>query len=217
MGCLIACPGIAAAQQIFSPDESASKDNFVYSLLPTTPFPSTTYLGASVESTGLHTVYSNIEFDLSAATIGPAEAAFLLLGTRSNVGTPFGSVSSNPAPATPVNVDVYRITSAWLETTPWNGRPDVDPLPVASFTVQSVDEIYSIDVTDTVRSWVNGIHPNFGFQLRQRSVVPVAGAADAAVVFHSAGGAFRPTLLIPEPSAVAMLLLPCCFLRRFRA
>jgi hypothetical protein len=199
-----------ATPLVLAPDEAASKDTFTYSALPSgIPFGNATYLGASLESSGQHTVHSLLQFDLAGASVDANEAATLSLFTRSKAGTPFNSVASDPSASAPVVVDIYKVTSAWDEgTVTWSTEPTIDSTPVASFTVTSIDQYYGADITALVQGWIADPASNFGVELRQRSVVSVPGAPDAAVVFQSAGAANRPTLTIaaiPEPAALAGL------------
>lgn len=199
-----------ATPQVIAPDESTSKDTFTYSAIPSgLPFGSATYIGASVESSGVHTVHSLIQFDVSTSSVNASEAAALKLYARSKAGTPFSSVASDPSPTAPVTVDVYKVLGAWDEATvTFSDEPAVDPTPVGSFTVTNLNQYYSVDITDLVKSWITTPASNFGLELRQHAISPVAGAPDAAVVFQSSGAANRPTLeisFVPEPMTLAGL------------
>lgn len=211
-----------AAPAVLAPDESASKDTFTYSAIPSgLPFGNATYLGASLESSGVHTVHSLIQFDLAGQSLAAGETASLSLYARSKAGTPFASVASDPSATSPVTVDVYKVTGAWDEATlTYSSEPSIDPVAVGSFTVNALDTYYSVDVTSLVQSWLTTPASNFGFELRQRAVVSVPGAPDAAAVFQSSGAANRPTLTItavPEPTSLASLAIVSMLGRRRRA
>lgn len=198
-----------AAPATIQPNETASKDTFIYSAIPTgLPFGNATYLGASIETSGVHTVHSLIQFDLTGVSLAAGETAKLNIGTRSKAATPFANVASDPSPTAPVTVDVYAITSAWDEgTTTFSTQPTIAPVPLASFVVTSTSMVYSVDVTAAVAAWLAAPATNNGFELRQRSIATVPGAPDAAAVFHSAGGAVPPslTIAVPEPTTLASL------------
>ncbi len=199
---------VFAAPIVISPDEAASKDTFTYSAIPSgLPFGNATYLGASLESSGVHTVHSLVQFDLTGASLGAGEVAKFSVYARSKAATPFSSVASDPSASSPVVVDVYKVTSAWDEaTTTFSSEPTVDSSVIGSFTVNALNQYYDVDVTSLVQSWLATPASNFGLELRQRAVVPVAGAPDAAAVFQSSGAANRPTLaitVIPEPTTLA--------------
>lgn len=197
---------------VLAPDEASSKDTFVYSAIPSgLPFGNATYLGASVESSGVHTVASLIQFDLTGVTLNAGEKATLSVYARSKAGTPFSSVASDPSPTAPVIVDVLRVTGPWDEaTTTWSTMPGAlgTVSDEQSFTVTELNRYYTVDITQFVSSWIGNPAENFGILLKQRSVVPVPGAPDAAAVFQSSGAANRPTLAItaiPEPMSLAGL------------
>ena len=199
---------VFATPIVISPDEAASKDTFIYSAIPSgLPFGNATYLGASVESSGIHTVLSLIQFDLSSVSLNGYQGASLSVYARSKSGTPFSSVASDPSPTSPVVIDVLRVISGWDEaTTTWSTTPTALAGGVASFTVTDIGQYYSVDLSGIVSSWIADPASNFGLMLQQRSIVPVAGAADAAVVFQSSGAANRPTLtinVVPEPMTLA--------------
>lgn len=198
-----------ASPAVIQPNEAASKDTFVYSAIPSgLPFGNATYLGASVESSGQHTVNSLIQFDLAGVTLSAGETAKFSIASRSKAGTPFSNVASDPSATAPVTVDVYAVTSAWDEgTTTYSSQPSIAPAPVASFTVTGTGNVYTVDITGLVAGWLAAPGTNNGVELRQRSIVTVPGGPDAAVVFESAGGAFAPRLSIavPEPATLASL------------
>lgn len=199
-----------ASPVVLAPDEASSKDTFTYSAIPSgLPFGNATYLGASLESSGIHTVHSLVQFDLAGVSVNAGEGATFSVYARSKAGTPFASVSSDPSAAAPVTVDVYKVTGAWDEATvTWSTEPSVEGTPIGSFVVNALDQYYSVDVTSAVQAWIADPASNFGFELRQRSVVPVSGAPDAAAVFQSSGAANRPTLevaIVPEPMTLAGL------------
>jgi hypothetical protein len=210
----IAAVVVAASASVFAnpvviaPDESTSKDTFTYSAIPSgLPFGNATYLGASLESSGVHTVHSLIQFDLTGASVNANEAATFSIYARSKAQTPFSSVASDPSPTSPVTVDVYKITGAWDEaSTTFSTEPTVDASAVTSFTVTNIGQYYSVDLTALVQSWIADPSSNFGIELRQRAVVTVPGAPDAAAVFQSSGAANLPTLaiaVVPEPMTLA--------------
>jgi hypothetical protein len=209
---LAAASAASATSIVIAPDESTSKDTFVYSAIPSgLPFGNATYLGASLESSGVHTVASLIQFDVTGVTMNAGDKATLSVYARSKAGTPFSSVASDPSPTAPVIVDVLRVIGPWDEaTTTWSTIPGALGAfsEEQSFTVTELDRYYTVDITQFVSSWIGTPADNFGILLKQRSVVPVAGAPDAAAVFQSSGAANRPTLTItqvPEPMSLAGL------------
>ena len=210
-----------ATPVVIAPDEASSKDTFIYSAIPTFNFGTRDYLGASVESSGVHTTTSLIQFDLAGQAVAANEAASLSIFVRTSAGTPFAAVSSEPSANFPVTVDIYKVTSAWDEaTTTWASRPSTDAAPVASFVANGVQQYFSADLTSLVQSWIANPASNFGIELRQRSVVSVPGAPDAAPFFQSSNAANRPTLtiaVVPEPLTLAALgFVPMLAARRRR-
>jgi hypothetical protein len=210
-----------ATPVVIAPDEAASKDTFIYSAIPSFNFGTRDYLGASVESSGVHTTTSLIQFDVAGQSVAANEAATLSIYVRTSAGTPFAAVSSEPSAAAPVTVDIYRITSAWNETTTtWATRPTTEASPVASFVASGVEQYYSADLTALVQSWIADPASNFGIELRQRSVVTVPGAPDAAPFFQSSNAPNKPTLtiaVVPEPLTLASLaFVPMLAARRRR-
>ena len=204
-----------------APDESASKDTFTYSAIPSgLPFGNATYLGASLESSGIHTVHSLIQFDIPDIGSRPIVNAYFRIFARSKAATPFASVASDPSSTSPVTVDLYRVTSSWDEaTTTFSTEPSFDPAPLGTFVVNDINRTYEANVTSLVAGWLANPASNFGLELRQRAIVPVVGAPDAAVVFQSSGAANRPalTIVLPEPLSLASLaFIPMIMGRRQR-
>ncbi len=206
---------------VISPDEATSKDTFTYSAIPSgLPFGNATYIGASLESSGIHTVHSLIQFDLTGVSLNANEAATLSVYARSKAGTPFATVSSDPSATSPVTVDVYKVLGAWDEASvTFSNEPAIDPTPIGSFVVTGLDQYYGVDVSSLVSAWLAAPATNFGFELRQHAVVPVAGAPDAAAVFQSSGAANRPTLsisVVPEPISLASVATASLLMGRRR-
>jgi hypothetical protein len=208
IGLTMACTSAVFATPVtIQPNEAASKDTFVYSAIPSgLPFGNATYLGASLETSGAHTVHSLIQFDLTGVTLAVGETAKFSIASRSKAGTPFSSVASDPSPTAAVTVDVYPITSTWDEgTVTYSSQPSVGPA-LTSFVVNGIGQVSSVDVTALVAGWLAAPATNFGLELRQRAVVTVSGAPDAAVVFDAAGGTIAPSLsvvAVPEPATLA--------------
>lgn len=211
---LLAAAAVAIASTAFAtpvviqPDEAASKDTFVYSAGP--PgffFGNAAYLGASLETTGVHTVNSMVQFDLSGVSLAAGETAKFNIASRSKAGTPFTSVASDPSATSPVTVDVYAVTSAWDEATAtYANQPSVAAAPFASFVVTGTGNVYSVNVTSLLAGWLAAPATNFGLEVRQHAIVTVPSAPDAAVVFDSAGGTTAPSLTViaaPEPATLA--------------
>jgi hypothetical protein len=211
-----------ATPVVIQPNEAASKDTFVYSAIPSgLPFGNATYLGASLETSGVHTVNSMVQFDLTGVSLAAGETAKFSIASRSKAATPFSSVASDPSATSPVTIDVYAVTSAWDEATvTYSNQPTVAASPFASFVVNGIGNVYSVDVTSLLASWLATPATNFGVEVRQHAIVTVPSAPDAAVVFDSAGGTIAPSLTVvaaPEPATLASLAgLSMLFARRRR-
>lgn len=204
---------VAGAAPVFiQPDEASSNDSFIYSFVGSAPFGSATYLGVSdaTFSGQEHDVRSQVSFDLTGVSLDAGEQARIGFWVRSNVGTPFGSFTTNPSATAPVPVNVYPIDAAWNENTAtWDSPPVVSGSSVATMTVDGINQYFEFDATSLVSNWLANPSTNFGVQLRMDSPVQDAGI-DVAVVFDSAGGSVGGPYLeitaVPEPATLGLVV-----------
>lgn len=222
-----AAPAVAASF-VLQPPEASSEDVFAYQGFPDFNFdnfpagPGVNYGNIlAVSNTGPfggHSVKSLLRFDLSGTGIVDSSLVSdatlkLWVGDASTLGFPI----ANPSPATPVTLDAFAATSAWMETTvTWNTLPATAAMPVDSLVVDSINGWVAFDVKSAVVDWLDTPASNLGLLLSSPAVVPV-GKGAAGVVFLSSttsatvdGQLLKPQLVIntvPEPGAAA---LACC-------
>jgi pimeloyl-ACP methyl ester carboxylesterase len=99
--------------------------------------------------------YSMLQFDISGlpATVQTAEVRLWAYPL--------------PGESQPVGMGLYRITSAWNESTKWQTRPTATlirqlPAPV-------MNTWYTFDITEVFQGWKTGAFANYGLQLRPLS------------------------------------------------
>ena len=145
-----------------------------------------------------------IEFDLSVVP----EGATINLATLDL----FHEFNSNQGS----RYDIFRITSAWSESTvTFNTAPNFDSTAVSSLTISddstSVHRLW--DVTNVVSDWVNNVHPNYGLWIEE---IPIQGNATAYFLSSdTTDPTKRPKLTIdytttapstvPEPTTLAIM------------
>ncbi|MFQ5854287.1 MAG: DNRLRE domain-containing protein [Anaerolineae bacterium] len=99
---------------------------------------------------------SVIRFDLSG--VPPGAVVF-------DAGLRLVAVEAGDGDA-PMTVSVHDIAQPWAGCPTWNTLPDAIGRSWASVSVGSVVEVYTVDVTALVDSWLNGGLPNYGLMLR---------------------------------------------------
>jgi hypothetical protein len=148
-----------------------------------------------------------IQFDLSSIPSG---------ATTTSATLSLNQLSGNCVPVS-CRYDVFRVTSAWDESTvTFNSAPTFDPVAVASLTISdsSIGVFRSWDVTTLVNAWTTGSVSNFGMWIEE---IPVQGIAD--VQFASSdinpdtsgdrdpilSVTYGPATNVPEPSSMVLL------------
>jgi hypothetical protein len=207
------------------PDESTSKDTFVYQFLSGYNFDSVSFPGTfgnllSAGKTGSgHDTESLLQFDLSTVglTGSQVSSATLQLHVIDTVSAGFGL---SPDATHPVQIDVTAITESWSESggsgVTWNTLPGAAGSPATSQSLNQVNVLVSFDVTNLVKQWLDGSLANNGFLLTQEAAVGVSGAYHVAV-FDSSAGTVAPLLtIVPEPATAVLVLLGTAGLAIFR-
>ncbi len=196
------------------PDESASKDTFVYQFLPTFNFDSGGFgslLTVGKTSTG-HDTQALLQFDLPVGlTAAQLTSATLEVFAVSSTAAGFGQ---NPDATHPVLIDVLPVagaTTSWTESTvSWSTGLTAGAI-TSSATQAGIDQWITFDVTAVVKQWLDGSLSNNGLFLQQDAVVGGPGAFYVGV-FDSSAGANRPRLnIVPEPSSMLLALLAAPF------
>lgn len=138
-----------------------------------------------------------VEFDLSTLPAG------------ANVTSATLSLFHEANSCSGCRYDVFRITSAWSESTvTFNTAPTFNPVAVASLVIGGVGApgvFRDWDVTSVVQGWLSGSFANFGLWVEE---IPVAGSASAYFDSSDFGGSAtdpKLTLQIPEPAALALV------------
>src|SRR5258705_5111677 len=70
--------------------------------------------------------------------------------------------------ASPGNLSVLRVTSAWNErAVTYNTAATLDPTEIAEITIgpESANEFIAVDLTGLVKDWIDGVVPNHGVAL----------------------------------------------------
>lgn len=65
------------------------------------------------------------------------------------------------------SVELYKITSSWLETATWNTQPTIKATAESSVTSNTSNSYWQWYITQLVKDWYSGTSPNFGIMLKQ--------------------------------------------------
>ena len=66
----------------------------------------------------------------------------------------------------PTGIKAYRVTSGWSSGgITWNNKPGYSSSYVSNTAYNDGGEWYAMDVSSTIRSWLNGTYTNYGFAL----------------------------------------------------
>ncbi|MCP5461992.1 MAG: DNRLRE domain-containing protein [bacterium] len=191
------CMNIYAATLFLQPYHEG-KDTFFNDLNPTQNYGTNEYLLTRNNWSG-STVYSVVEFNLSSL---PAYQVI----TSATLEIFNDRILSGPS-----TIELYRITSSWLENTVnWSTQPIVDlSTPITNIGgAPTVSTWVEWDITDWVSGWYNGTYNNFGFELRNTT-------SGVDIRFRSSDYGdtpYRPKLtieyevqLVPEPASLVLL------------
>ncbi len=206
----VASPRVARAT-VIQPDETASNDVFIYQNFSTTnwngpPFPNLLTAGRTGGTVPNHDTASLVQFDLATVPYTAAQvtsATFrIYVGDTSQAG--FGV---SPSAGSPVDVDLYQVTSAWTESgVTWATQPSVAGSFAATLQISGINQFVDFNVTSLVQQWLLTPASNLGFMLKQRNLVGTDPAYVVAV-FDSASGTNHPSLtVVPEPSSILLAL-----------
>lgn len=203
------------ATYIISPDESTSKDVFVYEFLSTTNFNGAGFnqlLSSGATGSG-HDTRSLIQFDLSGVTLDPGGSATLNLYVGDTAPAGFGV---SPSASAPVTTQIRYNQAAWDESTvAWGTLPAMSSTVIDSKSIDSINHYVSFDVTALVQAWLANPSNNFGFAIVQAAAVDNGGKVVA--VYDSSAGTNRPFLqIVPEPMSLGWLGLAALLKRRKR-
>lgn len=202
----VAGANVRAAPTIIQPNESTSKDGFVYQFLPTFNF-DTGGFGALLSSgnTGVgHDTRSFVQFNLTGITLGLGESAKLNLYIGSTASAGFGV---NPSTGAPVVTDIYYNTGPWDESTlTWNAQPSIGSIVIDSKTMDAINQWVTFDITSLVQVWLSNPSTNFGLAVVQHAAVSNGGPVVA--VYDSSAGTNKPSLqIVPEPEMATMFII----------
>ncbi len=166
-----------------------------------------------------HSANTWIKFDLSGVTT-PVDAvdfeASLHLWVLDGVAVVTGALGApafgNPTVTESVQVNVYESGQAWDEQTiTWENEVAKGDL-IGNQQLAGVEQWLTVDVTDTVRSWLDGSEDNHGFVLEQDAVVASQDGVTSVVAALYASSAWdtasqRPFLqVVPEPGVASILV-----------
>jgi hypothetical protein len=201
----------AQAVVVLQPNEANSSDTFIYQGTPDANLDIVeggaffgSLLGVGQTSSG-HTTESLLKFDLDGVGLTGAQVASATLSLRS-LNSPFGV---SPSGANPVLVDLFALTSAFVEDdVTWNsGVPGTGALYTQT-SVNAANATFNFDVTGLVKDWLNNTIPNHGLFLKGNAPVPVASTYAVAAFASSSNGTNPWPMLtivpVPEPSSVVL-------------
>jgi hypothetical protein len=201
---------------IIQPDETASKDVFVYEGLPTFNMNGGGFevaLGSSeTNDVPGHDVHTLIAFDVNSVPFAPNDVTSATLNLYVIDSTQvFGPSFANPSPNAPVGAEVLAISGAWDESTVnWNTQPGTTGGVLDAVTITGVNQWATLDVTQLVRDWLSGAATNDGLMVRQPAEVFNAEVGKLAAAVYNAASASsnRPYLeVLPEPGTLGLLLI----------
>ena len=192
---------------------SSVKDTYIESAAPATPHHSATIAVAdgSPQSQAL------IRFDdLIGTADQQIEANSQILRATLTITT-----GGAPGDGTQSTMSLHRMLAAWAETDTWTTLLDgvsadgVEALAIAdnALTPEAVGFSITFDVTATLQAWANG-EPNYGWVIN-----PSGTDGWRWNTSEAATAALRPILevtYVPEPSAVAIALMPLALALRRR-
>lgn len=148
--------GVLAQQTLF-----AAADAVVIQGYPTLNFGDTTDMWAGYDDSlnpDGRIARSLIKFDLASL---PANQTITTATLRIYL------VTSWDFPNTYRTITTYRVTSNWAENSiTWNNAPGYGTPYGSKSIAHSAWGWYEFDVTNLVKSWVNGTYPNYGIMLR---------------------------------------------------
>ncbi|HVI42558.1 MAG TPA: DNRLRE domain-containing protein, partial [Anaerovoracaceae bacterium] len=73
------------------------------------------------------------------------------------------------ADAANTSIDLYRITTGWIETATWNTQPTINATAESTVTSNTTNAYWQWYITQLTKDWYSGAVPNYGFMLRQQN------------------------------------------------
>ncbi|MFR9199732.1 MAG: DNRLRE domain-containing protein [Candidatus Gastranaerophilaceae bacterium] len=91
---------------------------------------------------------------------------FTLPGNISATSVTSAKVRIKRYGGSPTGIKAYRVTSGWSSgSITWNNKPGYSSSYVSNTAYNDGGEWYAMDVSSTVRNWLNGAYTNYGFAL----------------------------------------------------
>ena len=91
---------------------------------------------------------------------------FTLPGNISATSVTSAKVRIKRYGGSPTGIKAYRVTSGWSSGgITWNNKPGYSSSYVSNTAYNDGGEWYAMDVSSTVRNWLNGTYTNYGFAL----------------------------------------------------
>ena len=91
---------------------------------------------------------------------------FTLPGNISATSVTSAKVRIKRYGGSPTGIKAYRVTSGWSSGgITWNNKPGYSSSYVSNTAYNDGGEWYAMDVSSTVRNWLNGAYTNYGFAL----------------------------------------------------
>ena len=91
---------------------------------------------------------------------------FTLPGNISATSVTSAKVRIKRYGGSPTGIKAYRVTSGWSSGgITWNNKPGYSSSYVSNTAYNDGGEWYAMDVSSTIRSWLNGTYTNYGFAL----------------------------------------------------
>ncbi len=222
---LVCSSFVFATPTVIQPDETASKDTFVYQNFATTTATGLYTMLGNPDAAGTasrtlmvggssttHRLRTLLQFDLSTISLSPGEQALVDLKvinsnlTSINIGDPSAAFSAQ------VSIWPLASTPAWDEDATWNTQADISgATALDTEIITGTGNHVQFDVTAQIQTWINNGFTGYnGFGLTMDfPVFDAVNLKTVGVFFAGAGvttSADRPSLtIIPEPASLGML------------
>ena len=125
---------------------------------------------------------------------------FTLPGNISATSVTSAKVRIKRYGGSPTGIKAYRVTSGWSSGgITWNNKPGYSSSYVSNTAYNDGGEWYAMDVSSTVRNWLNGTYTNYGFAL----ISNYESAPSSSISYYSsdAPSPNKPELIINYTSS----------------
>lgn len=204
--------------QIYT-NAGTGQDGFTYAGAPDGAFSTVFDIGAvSKTPGGAFDAIDYLQFDVASLGLNAADVTSAKVSVTQVSSTALHPSNLNPDAGHPMEIAVLPVTSSWSRATlTANTAPTFNASPEATFSVSGLGQVFEVDITDLVKSWIDGSVTNNGVRLEGTTIMG-SGESMTDSPYYAAGiqsafnvggslntdGPLLTITTVPEPSTILL-------------